>query len=133
MIGIPNREVQNSGSIPIMKKVTNKISVTPPVLKNPGKVKSIVQNFESNFHVILPKPPLKPVSKTDFLDRGDGAAVKNAFQVLMSADRGGDTPKKTPGRKPKRLLRNKESPAADIRFWARKLPGGSKPPLEKLV
>ena len=57
--------------------------------------------------------------------RGEVSVVKDAFEVMMQR-KGGDTPRKTPVRKVKKIGKLKGSPAQDIRNWARRKPGGSR-------
>ena len=128
--GLLNPKKLKSGSMFSVINLTNKSDLMTPVV-NTGKVSSIVQNFESNFNVIPPKLPPNSAPEAKFSDRGEVQTVKDAFEVLMSR-KWGDTPKKTPGKKQKRLNRDKGSPAlSDIRNWVKKKPGGSVPPIHR--
>ena len=130
-MGVSTPKKPKSGSMFSVKDVTNKSEPTPPVFKKSGKVSRIVQHFESNFNVIPPKLPPKSAPEAKFSDRGEGQVVRDAFEVLMSKKLD-DTHVKTSGKKPKRLNREKGSPAlSDIRNWAKKKPGGSDSPIQR--
>ena len=64
-MGISNPKNSKSGSMSFVKTLTNNSNLTLPVVKT-GKVHGIVQNFESNFSVILPKLPPKSAPEAKF-------------------------------------------------------------------
>ena len=95
-----------------------------PEIKS-GKVMGLVTNFESNFNINRPNSDQISGPDSNFADRGEVVLVRDAFEVLMQRSEG-DTLRKTPARKVKRLVKLKGSPAQDIRNWARRKPGGSR-------